>query len=294
MAAWRDAARRCLALGLGLLWVSSLPAQDTIFFRGDTIRVGALEWDMEKDWRSRRPLLSSNPELYGADIRILLEYHRNHSVEVIQFGYEAEDTGFVPHGPARYYYDSGHLLGKRRFVAGRLQGPAADYHKNGQLKLQTNYAQDTLQGAFTTYYENGVREAACTYRAGEVQGAYRAWYSNGQPRWTEQWQDGRRVGPDTTFFETGTVERILSYQAGQLHGRALYFHRNGRAWAERIYADGLLRTVTFVKSKEGLPLDIGAFEDGDGWLWIYNDEGLPIERERYRDGLLKRVKPVKD
>lgn len=290
----RRARLRSFVLGICFgLCVMRLMAQDTIYFRGDTIRVGELEWDMEKDWQSKRPLLSENRELYGEHIRILLHYHANRAVEQIQFGYAAGDSGFVPHGPTRYFYDSGHLLGKRRFVDGRRDGPAIDYHKNGQVLLQAFYHQDTLEGSYASYYENGQLDTQCSYVKGEVQGLYRAWYSNGRPRWTEQWQDGLRVGPDTSFYETGTVERILHYTAGALDGTALYFHRNGRPWVERVYTAGRLRSVSFVKSKEGLPLDIGEFEDGDGWLWIYDDEGLPIERERYRDGVLRRVKAVK-
>lgn len=277
----------------GVMLMARLQAQDTIYFRGDTIRVGELEWDMEKDWESKRTLLSSNPELYGEDIRILLRYHDNRAVETIQFGYEAGDSGFVAHGPTRHFYDSGHLLGKRRYAAGRLQGPATDYHKNGQVKLRAFYRQDTLEGDYTSYYENGQRDTWCRYVKGEPEGLYRAWYSNGQPRWTEQWKDGLRVGPDTSFYETGTVERILRYADGELDGPAHYFHRNGRPWLERVYVAGRLRAVTYVKSKEGLPLDIGDFDDRNGWLWIYDDEGLQIERERYRDGILRRVKVVK-
>lgn len=284
--------RGCICLALSLI-VCTLAAQDTIFFRGDTIRVGELEWDMEKEWQSKRPLLSQNTELYGEHIRILLHYHPNRAVEQMQFGYVVADSDFVAHGPTRYYYDSGHLLGKRRFVNGQLEGSATDYHKNGRVKLQAFYRQDTLEGRYTSHYENGQIDAQCHYVRGEVQGRYRAWYSNGQPRYSEEWRDGLRVGPDTSYYETGTVERVLRYADGVLDGPALYFHRNGRPWLERVYVAGRLRSVSYVKSKEGLPLDIGEFEDGNGWLWIYDDEGLQIERERYRDGLLRRVKVVK-
>ncbi|MEM7036645.1 MAG: hypothetical protein AAF570_06665 [Bacteroidota bacterium] len=271
----------------------SLQAQDTIFLKGDTIRVGELEWDMEKDWRSKGPLLSENPDLYGEDVKIFLGYHSNKNVEQIVFGYIDEEDGFVAHGPARYYYPSGHLLSKRYYIEGVLEGKAEDYHKNGKLMMKTWFREDVMDGGYRSFYENGITEQKGKFEAGEAVGKLMAFYSNGQPKWIEYYENGAKNGPDTTFYETGTVSAISNYFQDEEDGHARFFHRNGKPWTERVYENGRLKKIVYVKSKEGRPLEPGNFEEGWGWVNIYNDDGILIERDKYKDGYLRKTKKVK-
>lgn len=288
--------RHLSAIGIFLLFsFYFLPtnAQDTIFLKGDTIRVGELEWDMEKDWRSRGDLISENPELYGDEVKIFLRYHKNKMVEQIVFGYIDEETGFVPHGPARYFYDSGHLLSKRYFKEGYLDGPAVDYYKDGSPLTKAHFKDDLLHGPYRSYYKDGKMDQQGRYEKGEVQGYYRAFYANGTPKWIEYYEKGVKTGADTTYYETGKLESIFEFQDGLEDGKAIFYHRNGTKWTEHRYEEGRLLEVAYVKSKEGRPLEIGSFSEGNGWLNVYNDDGILIEKDLYKGGFVKKVKEIK-
>ena len=280
-------------LALSLAFSLNLPAQDTIFLFGDTIRVGELEWDMEKDWRARGVLLSENESLYGKHVRIFLGYYSNKNTEQIVFGYLDSLQGFVAHGPARYFYPSGHLLGKRYHVEGELNGKAEDFYKSGQIKMRGTFQHDTLDGLYFEYYDNGVKSQECVFHKGLPQGSYRAWYANAQPKWAEYYDNGEKNGGDTSYYETGKIESIFHYLDNEKHGSAIYYHRNGMVWTQREYVKGKLDDVIFMKNKTGRPLEVGTFSDGNGWLNIYNDDGILIAKDKYHRGYLKRTKTIK-
>lgn len=286
-------AKLACILCISIFATSPIFSQDTLILHGDTIRIGELEWGMERDWRSRRDLISDNKELYGEHVRILLKYHKNKMVAQMLFGYVSEDSGFVAHGPARYFLESGILLGKRYFQFGQLQGPATDFHKSGEIRVQSSYDQGLLHGPYKTYFENGQQELDAFYDYDSPIGRHQAWYSNGQRKWVELYEDGLRAGPDTSFYETGTIEAIAHYHLGIPTGNWAFYHRNGTPWTAREFEEGKLTRVGFIKSKEGRPLEIGTFLEGDGWLYIYNDEGLQVSKELYRKGILVREKTIK-
>lgn len=269
-------------------------AQDTIVLYGDTIRVGELEWDMQKDWRARGTLITENRELYGDHVRILLKYQRSRTVSEIAFGYLSRQGDFVQHGPLRYFYENGRLLGKRTFVEGVQQGPSIDYFPDGKVKARATVKDGRLEGAFETNYPNGSREVTCHYLHDSLDGRYLAWYSNGQIHRVEHWAMDQKVGQDSLYYEDGRLEGVMPYDADQLHGVLKVFHRNGQPWTERVYERGRLLEVAFIQSKEGRPLEIGSFHRGDGWVHIYNDKGLLTARERYRDGIMIRSNKAKE
>lgn len=282
-----------LFLSFFLLPTSTLQAQDTIFLKGDTIRVGELEWDMEKDYESKGVIISQNEELYGENVRIFLEYHSNREVSQIVFGY-IEQEAFIPHGPARYYYPSGHLLGKRYFNEGLLVGKAEDYYKDGTVQMRSYFENDTLHGAYETFHEDGKPNMKGSFLKGLFFGALRSYYETGKPEFIEYYDSaGVKQGWDTTFYETGTLESEFHFKNGIEDSTARFYHRNGRIWSERFYVDGRLQTVSFIKDKKGKELEIGNFDNGFGWLFIYNDDGILQSRSKYRYGLLKKTKPVK-
>ena len=285
------------SLLIGLVGLLILPqisfSQDTIFYDGDTIRVGELEWDMEKDYKGRGELLSGNEELYGEKIKIFLVYHKNKMVEQILFGY-VEGEAFVPHGPARYYYDSGHLLGKRYFVEGNLEGKAEDFFKSGKVSMRTHFHENQFQGEFATYYENGELDQQGYYHQDTLVGEFRSFYNNGQRQWIEYYDStGLKQGRDSTFFETGTLESVCEFKDDVEDGDAIFFHRNGRTWSRRSYLNGRLREVKFIKDAKGKELSVGSFSNGNGWVNVYNDSGVLIEKERFKNGLLVKVKRVR-
>ena len=276
-----------------LLGQTVLYAQDTIFLKGDTIRVGELEWDMEKDYEAKGIIITGNEELYGENVRIFLEYHANREVSQIVFGYVTEEE-FIPHGPARYYYPSGHLLGKRYFIEGALQGKAEDYYKDGTVQMRTWFKSDTLEGPYETFHEDGKPNMQGRFLNGAFFGPLRSHYETGTREFVEYYDSsGVKQGWDSTYYETGTLESTFYFKDGIEDSTARFFHRNGRIWSERFYVDGRLQTVSFIKDKKGEDLEIGSFDNGFGWLFVYNDDGILQSRSKYRFGLYKKSKRIK-
>lgn len=279
--------------GLFLLAPTSIFAQDTIFLKGDTIRVGELEWDMEKDYESKGVIISKNEELYGENVRIFLEYHSNREVSQIVFGM-IEDEVFIPNGPARYYYPSGHLLGKRYFEEGLLIGEAEDYYKDGTVQMRAHFESDTLNGPYTTFHEDGKLNMHGQFLNGFFFGALRSYYETGKPEFVEYYDSlGVKQGWDSTFYETGSLESEFYFKNGIEDSTARFYHRNGRIWSERFFVQGRLQTVSFIKDNKGKDLDIGSFDNGFGWLFVYNDDGILQSRSKYRVGLLKKTRRMK-
>lgn len=279
-----------------VLWAAA-PAsawgQDTIYLKGDTIRVGELEWDMEKDHLAKGAMLSDNKDLYGENVKIFLGYHSNRMVEQIVFGYLEEDK-FVPHGPARYYYDSGHLLSKRYYESGVMDGPAYDYYKDGKVMVKTQFVDDLLHGPYISYHDGGALDQQGVYDAGAVSGAFRSYYSNGKLKWVEYYDStGVKEGVDSTFYETGRLESVFSFEEGVESGAATFYHRNGQVWSQRTYEEGRLMEVEFIHDAKGKSLEVGNFSGGRGWVNVYNDTGKLLKREKYKDGFLRKVKRAK-
>ena len=273
---------------------SPLKAQDTIVLYGDTIRVGVLEWDMQKDWRSRRKLIAENRDLYGDHVRILLTYHKNRMVSEINFGYIDKAEGFVKHGPARYFYDSGHLKSTRTFKEGKMQGKVEDFYKDGKSERIAFAKNDSLEGLYMSFYPDGSLHEKGNYHLDALDGTYKAWYNTGEQKWIEHWENGQKTGIDSTFYETEKLESAFPFENGLENGLAFGFHRNGQAWTQWVFEKGRLMNVLFVHNINGHPLEIGTFKDGNGWLNIYKENGLVKERQLYKDGYLRRIKATKE
>lgn len=269
-------------------------AQDTILLYGDTIRVGSLEWDMQKDWRAKGTRISENRELYGDHVRILLRYHSNRTVSEIVFGYIDKKEGFVSHGPARYYFDTGQLLSKRTFIQGKMQGKTEDFYRDGKFRARASVVDGRLNGSYESYFPDGSLELACYYFMDSLDGTYRTFYSNHQPHKVAHWSRDKKVGVDSSFYENGKLESIVPFEEDQQHGIAKVFHRNGRQWTEMVYDNGRLVEVSFSQSKEGNPLDVGGFQNGEGWVNIYNENGILIERDFYKDGYWRKTRKTKE
>lgn len=286
--------RIAFLIGIFLLPFSFLLSQDTILLYGDTIRVGELEWDMQKDWQSKRKLIAEDRELYGDHVRILLTYHRNRMVSEIIFGYIDKEEGFVKHGPARYYYDSGHLKSKRTFVEGKLQGKGIDFFKDGKIETRAFFKDDSLNGHYESFYADGTKAEEGNYIANVIDGRYLAWYNTAELKWIEHWKNGQKEGTDSTFYETGKLESAIPFRNGVEDGSAFGFHRNGKIWTEWIYEKGRLIEVSFIQNSSGNPLDVGTFFKGEGWLNVYDENGLIREKIRFHDGYEQKRKRIKN
>lgn len=280
-----------MALQLGAF--GSLCAQDTIFLRGDTIRVGELEWEIEKQWPMKRDWLTKHVEFYGEDVLILHKYYRRGVVEQISFGYMG-NTGFVEHGPTRYYYASGDLLGKRIYRDGKLEGLAEDYFTTRRPKMIAHFRDGLIDGEYFTFWEDGTPESIAQFEAGKQVGEEKWFYSNGVLKEIVHYADGVRHGPDSTWYESGDLESVMIYRQGELDGLVRFQHRNGQPWTERLYENGKLQSIAYLKNETGKPLAMGDFADGNGRVNVYSESSRLLAIEKYVEGECVSTKTVKD
>lgn len=284
---------RSFASVLFICFPLALFPQDTIILKGDTIRVGGLEWDLEKDYRSSKPIITNNAEIYGENISIFHSFYpKAQTIEQIVFGYE-DSAGFVAHGPARYYYSTGELLGLRTFVDGLMEGLALDYHKNGMIKVLANFRHDSLTGEFKSNYETGITDTECEYNNGAIEGMLRMYYTNGDIKSSSYFSGGLQQGGDTTYFETGDIWKIMHFENGIRNGPYKIFHRNGRISTEWVYSSGKLSSVRLCQNADGRPLEPGSFSKGNGWVNIYDERGFLKETVKFREGAEVKRKLVR-
>lgn len=276
-----------------MLCVQSLMGQDTIFLRGDTIRVGELEWEIEKQWPTGKDWVTKNTEFYGENILIFHSYHRKGVVREISFGYMGRE-GFVPHGPTRYYYESGDLLGKRFYKEGKLEGEGRDFFTTRRVKMIATFVNGEMDGEYFSFWEDGAPESIAHFENGDQTGEELWFYSNGNLREKRYYAKGVLSGPDSTWYETGDLESVSVYAEGELNGVVQFFHRNGRPWTVRNYEAGKLISIEYLKNAEGKPNTIGDFADGNGRVNVYSESSRLIGVEKYKDGVLVKYKPVKD
>lgn len=284
---------RYILLSFFLFPILNLFGQDTIRLNGDTIRVGELEWDIEKQWPMKKDWITKNPDYYGDDVLIFHRYYSRGVIEHIGFGYMS-DSGFVLHGPTRYYYPTGELLGKRTYDHGKLEGDAKDFYRNRRTKMIATFTGGRIHGPYISFYDDGSIESRAEFQNGEQIGVEFWYYSNGVIKEIAYYEQGKKQGKDSTFYETGDLQAIYSYDEGELDGPVKFFHRNGKPWTERVYEEGKLEEVNFLKSAEGRPVETGNFQNGNGKVNVYSDGGKLIGVETYKNGQLKKYKQVKD
>jgi antitoxin component YwqK of YwqJK toxin-antitoxin module len=279
------------ALALGL------PAQDTIRLNGRVIRVGELEWEMYKGWTGKDFVIAENKELYGNDVVIYLGFHRSRTVREIVFGHFTSDTAqgvtdFVAEGPARYYDESGRMIGKRSFANGDLHGVFEDYHPTGRVSATGRYVDGKLQGDYRSFYESGELQCVTPFVDDQEQGTEKCYHRNGRLRSKLFYEAGKPEGPDSSWYDNGALEAAYLFRNGMEQDTGHHWHSNGAPFTDRIFLQGKLVEVLFVKDKSGNDLPPGDFANGRGNVNVYNDEGKLKEIVNYRDGFVRKVRYI--
>lgn len=284
-----------LLLLAALLGAGYLPAQDTIRLLDKKIRVGELEWEMYKDWTGKGFVFAENEELYGDAIHIYIAFHKTRTVKEIVFGYFSTDTAagitdFLAHGPARYYDPSGNLQGKRVFSEGKLEGPFEDYFLNGVVSAKGQYAGDQLTGDYLSWYESGELECRTPFEKDKEQGTEICFHRNGKIKSKVFYEAGKPEGPDSSWYDNGALEAAYFYRNGMEQDTGHHYHSDGKPFTDRIFLDGKLVEVLFVKDKSGKELPAGDFRNGQGHVNTYTDDGRLREVVTYRDGFVRKVR----
>ena len=96
--------------------------------------------------------------------------------------------------------------------------------------------------------------------------------------------EGRLDGPSKDFYESGVLKSSLPYSHGIIHGTAINNHPNGSVFCKAEYENGRLIEVVEYFDENGGVLNKGQFQNGNGFLLVYDRSGRLINRGSIIDG----------
>lgn len=166
------------------------------------------------------------------------------------------------------------------------------HHKSGKIDFQVyKLSNKRLFVQDIDYYKNG--EYVVYHKAGHLkkeQGPTYWYYPDGKLRAVTTMVDGKAEGLSRYYHQNGALEGTCYYKKGEYEGTMRLFWENGQSYGEQDYENGRLKAVRGFFNKQGKPLPIGTFNNGNGELWSYDDAGEKVEEiEIYRNGRVTRT-----
>lgn len=98
---------------------------------------------------------------------------------------------------------------------------------------------------------------------------------------------GKSLKFSKQYYANGHLQSTAFYNDTLLEGKYSYFHDNGKLWTERIYKQGKLLEVLNNFDRLGKKGNPGTLKNGNGRLYLYNEEGRIVESIEYVDGMPK-------
>jgi len=168
----------------------------------------------------------------------------------------------------KYWYYNKDVYGYLIKDKGKLK-PRKTYRKefysDGKLRIEATEINNKKDGAYKTYFQNGFPQCNCNYKYGKA--------------------DSIQI----KHFENGQISLICNYKNGKEDGKTIYYFDNGQIWSERIYNDGKPWEVLTNFDINGNVMEKGTLKDGNGTLFIYDENGKLTDIEYYEKGKLKRT-----
>lgn len=115
----------------------------------------------------------------------------------------------------------------------------------------------------------------------------RWWVSNSKI--TDTLLLGKSLKFSKQYYANGHLQSTAFYNDTLLEGKYSYFHDNGKLWTERIYKQGKLLEVLNNFDRLGKKGNPGTLKNGNGRLYLYNEEGRIVESIEYVDGMPKKA-----
>lgn len=182
----------------------------------------------------------------------------------------------------------------RRGVSKRVH--RKEFFPGGQLKISGDRIKSRDEGVRRTWYQNGNPQCICFYRNGKRDSVQLIHDSLGRLELRADYKAGKPHGRFTYYDSLGRVSQTEQYVDGKQEGLAVYYHPDGKIWSEIVYKNDRLWDVISNNDVAGKPRDKGTLQAGTGTRIVYNENGIPEEKEYYKKGKLKRTEsllPVK-
>lgn len=168
------------------------------------------------------------------------------------------------------------------------------FNKNSKPDKEKNYVGDRLVSVKRWYYEKDYYG----YRLHDMSSIlpmveYRKeFYNNGQLKAEGTMVNGRESGALKSWFENGEPQCVCNFDKGKRDSIQVIHHENGTVCSEELWTEGKLMQVLYKKDKNGNPLDIGNFKDGNGTILIYDEDAKIISREIFKNGKLIKTEKL--
>lgn len=177
-------------------------------------RVGVWSWWNEEGILVRRVRYDGNFQelLFGSQFNSPETVFSNPAKRKIARGLLKHDKG---HGEWRYWYDTGELKAKGRFVTGRPDGRWVMFYVDGQIKSVKEYQLGILHGQFMQAFPSGQEKIKGRMELGMKVGQWRYWYKNGQIKSDGHYLNDREDGKWRFWAEDGELKATVIYRAGK-------------------------------------------------------------------------------
>ncbi len=228
--------------------------------------------------------------------------------------YEKRYKNDVPHSKWVYYYPESQTIQKEEnYINGVKTGNFREYYYNGRLSKVSFYKNNLLDSIYYEYLPNGeysvkgefnlglksgiwetYREDGNIYSIGNFEndfqnGDWKFFHRSGYVSSEGSFNNGYESGQWIYYYESGELDEIGSFMNGLREGLWGRFHKNGNLKQEETYKLNKLIHVSDYYSIDGDKIEIGSFENGNGELLDYYENGSVFTKSTYKNGYLNGI-----
>lgn len=202
-----------------------------------------------------------------------------------------------------YYKDGETPKIEGEFVNNRPNGPFVRYHPNGQIKEMGTFNKRRYTDSLKRFNEDGIVVYESSYNeAGKEAGTVKYFHDNGNPEFVYEAKNGIPTGKATRYWPNGDIKEEIVYAAdGTVKETSGEVERiNPPVNVEKPGDDNAKKAPKPSGVSDFKPDDYnkvynedkelwmeGDFKDGrlwDGRLYIYDEDGLLLKVEVYKEG----------
>jgi antitoxin component YwqK of YwqJK toxin-antitoxin module len=156
------------------------------------------------------------------------------------------DSGRIPDGLYKEYYDSGELFREAQFRNGNFNGDCKIYFKSGKPEREGTLKNGREEGNSKYYYNNGALKGESVFVDGKKHGPTILYYLSGGVKARMNFDKGNAQGVQKMYYENGALESEMVFEQGVRQGLIKYYYESGKLKMEGKFLngklDGLART----------------------------------------------------
>ena len=178
-----------------------------------------------------------------------------------------------------YVLDSGnhshrYKVYEQTYINDKLNGQWKVYNLKGTLVSFQTYKNDSLDGISRNYWIDGktiMHESE--YFPGSHKHIEREFTSEGKLQKELSFLGDELSGFCKEYYPDGSLNRTAFFEHGVLNGSFKYYHPGGKLWIDEIYKDGKEWTVLGNYDSNGKSREKGTLKNGNGTVYLYNEDG---------------------